>query len=107
MLLGSYSNDNRESIGKTMASDALKNKIEKLYTNSFSSARQSSVCGVLSSDENSANLIKWVLKDENHREVESSNPMYEFVKGSAKHSVITFFSDERQSYSNLTALYSL
>lgn len=91
MLLEPNSNDNKDSISKSLEPDTLMNKIEKAYSDLFPSARWSSVREVLASDENSADFIRWVLKDEDYREVDSSNPMYEFAKGRSRHSVITFF----------------
>ena len=64
---------------------------EATFNKSSTTTRYSSIKEIIATDENSAAFIREVLDDENYTALERDNPLFEFAKSRAQHSVLTFF----------------
>ena len=67
------------------------NRIEDAFIKAKLPTRYNSVSEIIASDENSASFIREVLHDNEYSALNQNNPMYEFAKSRAQHSVLTFF----------------
>ena len=65
--------------------------IESAFNKISITTHFTSVKEIIASDDNSAEFIREVLHDENYTALEHDNPMFEFAKSRAQHSVLTFF----------------
>lgn len=77
-------------LAKSFSPSSLMGRIEEVYQQFFGDSYTLSAQEIISSDENSAEFIRWLLIDEDFREAIPGNPIYEFSKGRARHSVLTF-----------------
>lgn len=75
----------------TISTNHLMECIEAVYYRSGIVTHFSSVKEIIASDENSAAFIREVLDDESFSALEHENPLFEFAKSRAQHSVLTFF----------------
>ena len=75
----------------TIPTMQLMEHIEATFNKSSTTTRYSSIKEIIATDENSAAFIREVLDDENYTALERDNPLFEFAKSRAQHSVLTFF----------------
>ena len=61
--------------------ESLMAKLDNALRSKYTDSRWGSAREIISSDKNSADFIRWILKDEDYHEIENGSPMYEFAKG--------------------------
>ena len=79
-----------EFIVNPSSTESLMAKLDNAFRSKYADSRWGSAREIIFSDKDSADFIRWILKDEDYHEIENGSPMYEFAKGRARHSVITF-----------------
>ena len=80
-----------KELDKTISTNQLMEYIEAAFYRSGIVTHFPSVKEIIASDENSAAFIREVLDDEDYTALEYDNPLFEFAKSRAQHSVLTFF----------------
>ena len=81
-----------KELDKTISTNQLMEYIEAAFYRSGIVTHFPSVKEIIASDENSAAFIREVLDGEDYTALEYDNPLFEFAKSRAQHSVLTFFS---------------